>query len=179
MSDAEFNLLLENATRRKLTAVEEARLRARLASDPSAKAVWEEEMALSQLLHRLPDAPLATNFAAQVLATVEREERRHWPAPRILRRLGLRRPAQQFAAAAPTNAPGNTRRPPLPPPPIAYFRQLLGLRQVDLDKTLAGIAEPIRTNLQAKLREYAALTADERETRLQATELQWYLGPLM
>ena len=67
MSDAEFNLLLENATRRKLTAVEEARLRAHLASDPSAKAVWEEEMALSQLLHRLPDAPLATNFAAQVL----------------------------------------------------------------------------------------------------------------
>ena len=83
------------------------------------------------------------------------------------------------AGAAPTNASADTRLPPLPPPPIAYFRQLLGLRQVDLDKTLAGIAEPIRTNLQAKLREYAALTADERETRLQATELQWYLGPLM
>ena len=98
MSDAEFNLLLENATRRKLTAGEEARLRARLASDPSAKAVWEEEMALSQLLDRLPDAPLATNFAAQVLEAVEREERRHRHTPRILRRLGLRRPAQQFAA---------------------------------------------------------------------------------
>ena len=83
------------------------------------------------------------------------------------------------AGAAPTNASAGTRLPPLPPPPIAYFRQLLGLRQVDLDKTLAGIAEPIRTNLQAKLREYAALTTDEREARLQATELQWYLGPLM
>ena len=81
MSDAEFNLLLENATRRKLTAVEEARLRAHLASDPSAKAVWEEEMALSQLLDRLPDAPLATNFAAQVLEAVEREERRHRHTP--------------------------------------------------------------------------------------------------
>src|SRR5207249_11019761 len=99
MSDAEFNLLLENATRRELSAVEEARLHAHLASDPSAKAVWEEEMALSQLLHRLPDAPLATNFAAQVLEAVEREERRHRPARRSLRRRGLRRPAQQFAAA--------------------------------------------------------------------------------
>src|SRR2546429_6136960 len=97
MSDAEFNLLLENATRRKLTTGEEARLRAHLASDPSAKAVWEEEMALSQLLDRLPDAPLATNFAAQVLEAVEREERRHRHTPRILRRLGLRRPAQQLA----------------------------------------------------------------------------------
>ena len=83
------------------------------------------------------------------------------------------------ADAAPTNASAGTRLPPLPPPPIAYFRQLLALRPADLDKTLAGIAGPIRTNLQAKLREYAALTADEREARLQATELQWYLGPLM
>ena len=99
MNDAEFNLLLENATRRKLTAGEEARLHAHLASDPSAKAVWEEEMALSQLLHRLPDAPLATNFTAQVLEAVEREERQHRRTPRILRRLGLRRPVQQFAAA--------------------------------------------------------------------------------
>jgi hypothetical protein len=33
--------------------------------------------------------------------------------------------------------------------------------------------------LQAKLREYAALTPDEREARLRAIELRWYLVPLM
>src|SRR2546422_5179087 len=79
------------------------------------------------------------------------------------------------ASAAPTNASADTL-PPLPPPPIAYFRQLLGLRQVDLDKTLAGIAEPIRTNLQAKLREYAALTAGGRGGRPPAPQNQKDLG---
>src|SRR3989440_7714163 len=56
-------------------------------------------MSLRYVVHRRADEPLATNFAAQVLEAVEREERRHRRTPRIFRRLGLRRPAQQFAAA--------------------------------------------------------------------------------
>ena len=80
------------------------------------------------------------------------------------------------AAASPAVSP---RLPPLPQPPVAYFRELLGLSPAELEKTLAGIVGPIRTNLQAKLQQYAALTADEREARLRATELQWYLVPLM
>ena len=99
MNDAAFNQLLDTALRRKLTAEEEAQVQACLARDPQAKAVWEEEMALSQLLNRLPDAPLASNFTAQVLRAVERDPRRHLDAPKFFRWLGLPRPAQRVAAA--------------------------------------------------------------------------------
>jgi hypothetical protein len=105
MNEADFNRLLEIAMRRPLTADEEARLLDRLAHDPAAKAAWEEEMALNQVLHRLPDAPLATNFTARVLQTVERDRHgRPGRAPGILRRLGLSRPVQRFAAACLTLA---------------------------------------------------------------------------
>ena len=97
MNDAAFNQLLDTALRRKLTAEEEAQVQAHLARDPQAKALWEEEQALSQLLNRLPDAPLASNFTAQVLETVECDSRRH--APKLLHWFGLRRPAQRVAAA--------------------------------------------------------------------------------
>ena len=99
MNDAAFNQLLDTALRRKLTAEEEAQLQACLARDPQAKAVWEEEMALKQLLNRLPDAPLASNFTAHVLQAVERDSRRHRHAPKLFRWFGLRRSAQQCAAA--------------------------------------------------------------------------------
>ena len=36
-----------------------------------------------------------------------------------------------------------------------------------------------RTNILAKLREYRALPPDQRELRLRATEMRWYLVPLM
>jgi len=98
--NSEFNQLLETAMRRKLTADEEARLRAHLAVNPSEQAAWEEEMALSRLLRGLPDAPLATNFTAQVLQALERDASKHPSGvPKIFRRFGLRRPAQSFAAA--------------------------------------------------------------------------------
>ena len=99
MNDAAFNQLLDTALRRKLTAEEEAQVQACLARDPQAKAVWEEEMALSQLLNRLPDAPLASNFTAQVLQAVERAPRRRPDAPKFFRWFGLSRPAQRVAAA--------------------------------------------------------------------------------
>ena len=98
MNDADFNQLLDTALRRKLTAEEEARLQAFLARDPQARAVWEEEMALSQLLNGLPDAPLASNFTAQVLQAVEHDTRLR-KAPKLFRWLGLPRPAQRYAAA--------------------------------------------------------------------------------
>src|SRR6266566_6235520 len=92
MNDAAFNQLLDTARRRKLTGEEEARVQACLARDPQARAVWEEELALSQLLNRLPDAPLASNFTAQVLQAVERDSR-HRHAPKLFRWVGLRSPA--------------------------------------------------------------------------------------
>src|SRR5438094_9575636 len=99
MNDAAFNQLLDTALRRKLTAEEEAQVQACLARDPQAKAVWEEEMALSQMLNRLPDAPLSSNFTAQVLEAVERNSLRQPHALEPFRWFGLRRPAQRVAAA--------------------------------------------------------------------------------
>ena len=100
MKNADFNRLLETAMRRPLTPDEEAQLLACFAEDPSAKATWEEEMALARLLHRLADAPLATNFTAQVLQAVEQAERQHRSrAPTILGRLSLRNPVPRWVAA--------------------------------------------------------------------------------
>lgn len=86
-----------------------------------------------------------------------------------------------LAAQAPDGSalPTGTRLPPLPQPPVAYFRTLLALSPDQLEKNLANVPGSIRTNLLAKLQEYSALTADEREARLRATEFQWYMGPLM
>jgi hypothetical protein len=86
---------------------------------------------------------------------------------------------QAEAPAATTNALAQVPVPPLPKPQVTYFRELLALSPSELDRALASIAEPARRRLQAKLQEYAALTPDEREARLRATELRWYLAPLM
>src|SRR5687767_14898079 len=93
MNDAEFDQLLETAARRALTADEERQLRAFLAEQPSAAARWEEETVLTRLLQRLPDAPLSSNFTAQVLLAVEHEERGRSRAPKVVRWFDWRRPA--------------------------------------------------------------------------------------
>ncbi len=76
MQSAEYNDLLEAALKRPLTLAEEKRLQTYWASHPEAQASWEEEMGLNQLLRQLPDAPLASNFTAQVLQAAERESSR-------------------------------------------------------------------------------------------------------
>ena len=81
------------------------------------------------------------------------------------------------APATSTNAATSAPAPSLPGPQV--FRELLGLNSTELDRALASIAEPARNRLLAKLREYAALTPGERDARLRATELRWYLVPLM
>src|SRR5213592_2063285 len=81
------------------------------------------------------------------------------------------------APATSTNAATSAPAPSLPGPQV--FRELLGLNSTELDRALASIAEPARNRLRDKLREYAALAPDEREARLRATELRWYLVPLM
>jgi hypothetical protein len=63
--------------------------------------------------------------------------------------------------------------------PIAYFRQLLVMTDAERSSELAGRPEAQRVGLQAKVDEYLALPASERELRLRATELRFYLLPLM
>jgi len=74
MNDDQFQQLIEQAQRRPLGADEERQLRAFLAAHTEKQAAWDEEAALNRLLARLPDAPVPSNFTAQVLAAVEREQ---------------------------------------------------------------------------------------------------------
>jgi anti-sigma factor RsiW len=76
MNDDLYNDLLEASWHRKLTADEEAQLRGWLAGHPDRQPEWEEELALNQQLDRLPNAPLASNFTAQVLGKLDLELQR-------------------------------------------------------------------------------------------------------
>jgi len=63
--------------------------------------------------------------------------------------------------------------------PVDFFRQLLAMSPDERDKFLAIHPPEIRARIQAKIAEYEALDPDERELRLRATELRWYLMPLL
>jgi hypothetical protein len=69
--------------------------------------------------------------------------------------------------------------PPLPPSPVAFFRQLLATNEQARARALSVCPDQQRASLQAKLEEYHALPRTERNRRLQATELRWYLRTLI
>jgi hypothetical protein len=79
-------------------------------------------------------------------------------------------------SATPTNL-----MPPVPTmqSPVNFFRQLLLMPPAERNKSLASRTPESRARIQAKVREYLALEPDERELRLRATELRWYLTPLL
>src|SRR5437867_3289304 len=87
MNDETYNELLEASWRRKLTAEEQAQLRAWLLAHSEAQADWEEEALLTQQLERLPNAPLSSNFTAQVMQKLDLDlargerERKQRPRP--------------------------------------------------------------------------------------------------
>ncbi len=87
----------------------------------------------------------------------------------------LRRVAQNTATAK------SPETPPVPvvKSPVYFFRELLAMNTTERQAALTNRSPESRTVIMAKLREYAALDADERELRLQATDLRWYLWPLM
>src|SRR5262245_26488408 len=90
--------------------------------------------------------------------------------------------AQKPNTAAPP-APGanelSVPAPPIAKSPIDYFRELLALSPEEREQRLADKPENQRQSIRAKLQEYASLNPEERDARLRATELRWYLRPLM
>jgi hypothetical protein len=74
MNDSEYRELVETSWRRVLTEEEQARLRGWVAAHPAVQADWEAETTLSQTLARLPDAPVSSNFTAQVMQAIDRED---------------------------------------------------------------------------------------------------------
>jgi hypothetical protein len=71
--------------------------------------------------------------------------------------------------------------PPLPPAksPVDSFRTLLEMPADEQQKLLVTRPPEIRQRILEKIKEYRSLTTEERELRLQATELRWYLTPLL
>lgn len=100
MNDSLFDELLALQLKRPLTPDERARLESWLAAHPADRLRWAEEMALADVLHRLPAPPGSSNFMARVWQDIAAEERRAARAPAGWR-AWLRWPslAQQFALA--------------------------------------------------------------------------------
>lgn len=74
------------------------------------------------------------------------------------------------ADLAPSNAERN---------PVAVFRGLLAMRTDARVAALSTKPEQLRAVLTTRLRDYDALPPVEREARLRATELRYYLNPLL
>jgi len=79
------------------------------------------------------------------------------------------------------SAPANLLLPPLPrsTSPVDVFRRLLAMTPAERENSLTNRPPEIRNRILTKVREYEALDPNERELRLRATELRWYLLPLM
>ena len=60
-----------------------------------------------------------------------------------------------------------------------FFRELLAMTPKEQEKYLTNRPPEIRGRILAKIHEYQALDSNEREMRLRATELRWYLLPLL
>lgn len=90
-------------------------------------------------------------------------------------------------SVGPVYLPAQTNRasaPPMPPPPtmkspVDSFRALLVLPSAERRAQLTSRTPEVRQKILAKIQEYQSFPADERELRLKATELRWYLEPLM
>lgn len=81
-----------------------------------------------------------------------------------------------------TNVAAILPEPPLLLPlksPVSFVRELLAMTPLERRQALSNRPPEIRNRILAKLREYQSLKPNERELRLRATELQWYLQPLM
>ena len=84
-------------------------------------------------------------------------------------------PVPPEAVVSPTNVPPVTQF----QSPVDFFRQLLAMTPAERARSLTNRPPESRARILAKVREYLALDPDERELRLRATDLRWYLTPLL
>jgi hypothetical protein len=63
--------------------------------------------------------------------------------------------------------------------PVELFRRLLAMSPDERGNFLTNRTPEIRARILAKVAEYEVLDPDGRELRLRATELRWYLMPLL
>ncbi|MCU0785376.1 MAG: DUF3106 domain-containing protein [Verrucomicrobia bacterium] len=88
--------------------------------------------------------------------------------------------AQEAPDAAGTSESEQSEPPvPLLRSPVDSFRELLAMTLEERKQALAARPPEMRKRILAKVREYLSLKPDERELRLRATELRWYVVPLL
>lgn len=63
--------------------------------------------------------------------------------------------------------------------PVDTFRELLAMREPERNQFLTNRSVVSQRLIQAKIKQYLELSPEMRELRLRATELRWYLVPLM
>jgi len=148
MNQSDYNELRENAWKRKLTAQQEAEVKAYLAKYPEARPDWEEERILTQSLARLPDAALASNFTAQVLQAVNRQQPMASPAAvvrwwRRLRSLGW---GYRSAMAAVVLSAG-----------VLSYQQYLALTREELATSVATVSSVAALPSVTGLRDFDAI----------------------
>jgi hypothetical protein len=73
MNQLEYKRLREIGWKRKLSAEEEISIQAYLVAHPEDQADWEDDQTLTHVLDRLPNAPLPSNFTAQVMLALDLE----------------------------------------------------------------------------------------------------------
>src|SRR5476651_1377510 len=81
-----------------------------------------------------------------------------------------------LAAQTATNVPPQTHS---SPDFFGQLRQLLAMPADERENFLTNRPPEMRERILAKVAEYEVLDPDERELRLRATELRWYLEPLL
>jgi hypothetical protein len=63
--------------------------------------------------------------------------------------------------------------------PVDTFREVLLMEPAERERYLASRPLPSRKLMEGKLKEYESISPTQRELRLRATELYWYLLPLL
>jgi Protein of unknown function (DUF3106) len=106
---------------------------------------------------------------------------RFWPAAALaLALLGSGPLVAQSPPSLPQSPPVQAANShPSPRPPVETFRQLLAMNPAERKRLLADRPPETQRLILAKVREYESLSPERRELRLQATELHYYLWPLM
>src|SRR4051812_7887549 len=97
---------------------------------------------------------------------------------------GLLPAALVSGATAEARRGTNTPAAMLPPAPtrsspVDYFRELLAMSSTERKAALTNRPAENQKAILAKVREYESMKPDQREWKLKATELRWYLAPLM
>jgi hypothetical protein len=91
--------------------------------------------------------------------------------------------AQIAANPPPTSEPAPFGRLATPTPPVkspvGFFRELLAMSPGERRQALTNRPPDNQQGILAKVAEYEALPPDDRELRLRATELRFYLVPLL